>query len=69
MEGAASEDAEALVSPSAAEADMSQGEASAEAIVADSVAQDVALHPTKVDGCGGLMTPCWDAGIIDGHKA
>lgn len=46
----ASEDAGALASPSAAEVDTSPGVVSAEATVEASAAQDVALHPTKVEG-------------------
>lgn len=62
MDGVASEDAEALVSPSAAEADMSLGVVSVEATAAASAAQDVALHPTKVNGRDGLTI---HAGLLD----
>ena len=54
----ASEDAAAAVS-SAAEADLFPEEATAEATAVVSAAQDVAMHPTKVIGCGGLSFPYW----------
>lgn len=63
MEGVDSEDAEALVSPLAAEADMFPVVASVEVTAAASAVRDVAFHPTEVDGGGGLTIyaglQCW----------
>lgn len=62
MEEVASGDVAVAVS-TAAEADSFPGEATVEATAAASVAaQDVAMHPTKVVGCGGLTIPCWTTG-------